>query len=67
MADRDRDRERITLVFEPLPCEAPPAVRIRRLLKYALRSQRLKCVRITGEADVQTSAPLGPSAEEQPC
>jgi hypothetical protein len=62
------DRERITLVFEPLPCEAPAAVRIRHLLKYALRSQRLKCVRITGDPEVQTSVPREPPAEEKrPC
>jgi hypothetical protein len=41
----------IGLVFRPLPDPegVPVAVRVRRLLKYALRALRLKCVRL-GEA-----------------
>jgi hypothetical protein len=35
-----------TLTFRPLPDEAPAAIRVRRLLKHALRALRLKCVRI---------------------
>jgi hypothetical protein len=34
------------LVFRPLPDDVPVPVRIRHLLKIALRSLRLKCVKL---------------------
>ena len=40
------DDGRIVIVFKPLPDTVPANVRIRRLLKYALRAMRLKCVSI---------------------
>jgi hypothetical protein len=35
---------RFVLTLEPLPDPAPPAVRLRALLKFALRRLRLRCV-----------------------
>ena len=31
------------IVFEPLPCDIPAAVRVRALLKRALRDWKLRC------------------------
>jgi hypothetical protein len=38
-----------TLTFAPLADEVPIEVRVRQLLKYALRAQRLRCTRIDGD------------------
>jgi hypothetical protein len=51
--------DNITLTFRPLPDDVPVAVRIRHLLKYALRAQRLRCVTAFGE-------PPEPAATHQP-
>ena len=40
------DRPKYSLVVEALPSDVPAVVRLRRLLKYALRSCRLRCRRI---------------------
>jgi hypothetical protein len=42
------DGERITLEFVALADDVPAAVRVRSLLKRALRSFRLECVRVVG-------------------
>jgi hypothetical protein len=54
--DRDGDDlEQILLVLRPLPDELPWAVRLRHVLKRALRSWQLKCVeaRLVGSGDLQ--------------
>jgi hypothetical protein len=40
-------RERYTVVLEALPDSAPPAVRLRHLLKSALRAWRLRCIEVS--------------------
>lgn len=57
-------RERWTIVIEPLPSVVPASARMRQLLKHALRSLRLKCIRVedAGEseathADQSSTAP----------
>jgi hypothetical protein len=40
------NRERIVLVLEELPDDVPVSVRLRRVLKYCLRAQRLRCTQI---------------------
>jgi hypothetical protein len=52
-----------TLVFEALPDPAPVAVRVRGLLKRALRSYRLKCVAIGG---TPPATPTGPAPATSP-
>jgi hypothetical protein len=48
MADgRHEGRERVLLELEALPDPAPVAVRLRNLLKTALRRDRLRCVSAT--------------------
>ena len=37
------------LSFQPLPSDSPPAVRVRMLLKTALRRFGLKCVRLDSD------------------
>ncbi len=47
----------IKLVLVPLPDSVPPAARLKRLLKAALRAYRWKCIRIEpadGPADQST-------------
>lgn len=44
------------LAFEPLPGDVPAEVRVRRLLKIAKRSLKLKCVHV-GVRDVQPVVP----------
>ncbi len=34
------------VTFKALPATVPAAVRVRHMLKYALRAQNLKCLRI---------------------
>ena len=36
-------RPQYTIVFEALPCETPPPIRLRKLLKFALRSLNMRC------------------------
>jgi hypothetical protein len=49
--------DRWVLEFVPLPSEIPAEVRVRALLKRALRDWKLKCVRITGgEAEAESDA-----------
>jgi hypothetical protein len=38
--------EQWTLTFTPLADAVPAEVRVRQLLKYALRAQRLKCINV---------------------
>jgi hypothetical protein len=40
----DKNLEVLRLTFKALPDEVPPAIRFRRLLKWALRGLRLKCI-----------------------
>jgi hypothetical protein len=49
----------ITLTFRPLEDTVPVAVRVRALLKTALRRDRLRCVTISG-------VPPEPAATRQP-
>jgi hypothetical protein len=52
-----------TITLEPLP-EGPPAeIRIRRLLKIALRMLGLKCVNVT-ETNTPNGFPSAPSVRE---
>jgi hypothetical protein len=41
------DRPTITIVLEPLPDTVAWPIRVRALLKTALRRLRLKCLRVT--------------------
>jgi hypothetical protein len=47
----------VVITLEALPSEIPVAARVRSLLKTALRRDRLRCVRIGGDAlaDAQTT------------
>jgi hypothetical protein len=45
-------RERFRLTFEALPDDVGPAIRLRRLLKYALRTLRLRCRRVDRAPDL---------------
>lgn len=38
--------------FRALPDDVAPEIRVRRLLKYAGRSLRLKCTRVSGEDEI---------------
>jgi hypothetical protein len=49
----------IIIHLEAMPCEVPVAIRVRQLLKTALRRHRLRCVRIDGDS-------LGESEKAQP-
>jgi hypothetical protein len=40
----------IVLVLRPMPCNVPVAIRLRQLLKTALRRDRLRCVKVDGDA-----------------
>jgi hypothetical protein len=51
------DPDLVFVTLQPLPDSIAPEIRIRQLLKYALRAQRLRCVSIRlGPAREQTSA-----------
>lgn len=65
-------RDRWVLTFEALPHDVPVTCRVRALLKYALRSLRLRCVDLSDERSqtprdaserADTSASAGPSGE----
>jgi hypothetical protein len=51
--------EQWTLTFLPLTDEVPIEVRVRQLLKYALRAQRLRCVKIDANEVKQFEARPG--------
>jgi hypothetical protein len=51
------DTDDITLTFRPLPDDVPVSVRVRHLLKYALRAQRLRCVAMVGVPTVPAATP----------
>ena len=53
---------RILLTLEPLPSHVPVALRLRQLLKPALRRDRLKCVHVEGDA--LDEAPTLPIAQD---
>jgi hypothetical protein len=38
--------QRVALVFRPLPDDVPAGVRFRRLLRFALRTCKLRCIRL---------------------
>ncbi|HEY7311884.1 MAG TPA: hypothetical protein VH643_21145 [Gemmataceae bacterium] len=38
--------DEVLIVFRPLACEVPTAIRVRQLLKTALRRDRLRVVRV---------------------
>lgn len=59
-------RERWALVFEPLDDAVPAPVRVRRLLKYALRGLRLKCVNMGGAETQRVEPPAEPQAPARP-
>lgn len=44
---------KLRLTFVPKKSGVPPAARFRQLLKYALRSQDLRCVRVEDAARVE--------------
>jgi hypothetical protein len=48
MGESGAARPRWVLTFELMPSEVAESVRIRRLLKYAARALRLRCVRAEG-------------------
>jgi hypothetical protein len=48
-----------TLSFTPLADDVPAEVRVRHLLKFALRAQRLKCVKIDANEVKQFEAEPG--------
>jgi hypothetical protein len=56
----------ITLVFKALTDDVPVGVRLRRLLKYALRAQRLKRVAAFGEPPEPTTATHQPTPDARP-
>jgi hypothetical protein len=60
------DRERWTLTFEPVPDpQAPPApIRIRHLLKRALRSFGLRCVNVAPGGALDAEPARGPAGKE---
>jgi hypothetical protein len=61
------DRERFTLTVEALPDDVPAAVRLRSLLKRALRSFRLRCVSVAPAAKTSATATAqDPEQEDQP-
>jgi hypothetical protein len=65
----DRERFVANRTFEALPDDAPAIVRMRALLKRALRSFKLKCTHyreLTPPA-AAVQAPAPPPAEENPC
>jgi hypothetical protein len=43
-------KPQLILTLEPLPCSVPVRIRVRQLLKTALRRDRLRCVRVNGDA-----------------
>ena len=45
--------ERYTITVKALKDDKPPAVRLERLLKYALRACRLRCVEVSQERKTQ--------------
>jgi hypothetical protein len=55
------DRPRYLLEFVPMPSGIPPAVRLKRLLKLALRACELRCVRHE-ELPSEPGAPLVPES-----
>jgi hypothetical protein len=61
--------QRVTLEFEPLPDTVPVAIRVRRLLKNALRAEKLRAIRVdmpeeaAGATEAGEPAP-GPSGQE---
>ncbi len=57
MTDNPPVGDEVRLTFRALPDDVPPAIRIRRLLKHALRSLGLKCVRVEGAAPEVTENP----------
>jgi hypothetical protein len=46
MSDQYRGGQMVKLTFRALPADSPFAVRLRHLLKTALRGCRLRCVRV---------------------
>jgi hypothetical protein len=57
------DRPRYQLILEALPSGIPPIVRLRHLLKLALRVTEFRCVN-----HVELAAPdSGDSEEREPC
>jgi hypothetical protein len=46
MTDTKKEPERWGLILQPLPSDTPSEIRVRRLLKIALRSLRLKCLKV---------------------
>ncbi len=53
-------KPQLILILEPLPCSIPVRIRLRQLLKTALRRDRLRCVRIDGDG-----LDDGPAGEQQ--
>jgi hypothetical protein len=57
-------KPQIILTLEPIPHEIPVAIRLRQLLKTALRRDRLRCVRIDGDGLDEPHDQL-PNAEDR--
>ena len=57
--DAPGDAEHIVLTFRPTGAGPPFAVRIRHLLKTALRAYGLRCTRIAGRIDDPPAADPG--------
>jgi hypothetical protein len=50
------DAEQIILVLQPMSDSVPVEIRLRQALKYLLRAQRLRCIRI-GPAQPESLGP----------
>jgi hypothetical protein len=45
-ADNTVQPDEVVIVFKPLPCGIAPEIRVRQLLRTALRRYRLRAVRV---------------------
>jgi hypothetical protein len=59
-------RERFTLILEPLPDDVPAEIRLRRPLKHLLRACRLRCVRVDDAPPADHTSPAS-TQEVPPC
>ncbi len=65
MSDRHDCRERFTLAFEAQQDAVPVEVRVRKLLKIAGRTLRLKCIKVTWPAEEGKAADVPQQTQEQ--
>ncbi len=55
MSDKPTADDTVRLTFRPLADSVPAAIRLRRLLKIALRQLNLRCVAVEGAAPEVTT------------